>query len=373
MKNWLIRLQTWQLIIVTVTLAVLLSEGLVILFGYFLYAEVRTDHLLIGLLTALTVSLIMVIIIKAIARSLQYIDEQLLERSLYLDSILHSTADTLIIALDNDFRIKYLNSVAAHALNAPIHEVNGRPLLELIDEGQRELFAVAMQSMRTGIEYAFECEFEINDLSHSFDASLSEIVHHQQLAGFLLLAHDATERKRMEKTLRELSYLDGLTGIANRRRFDEVMDIEWRRAVRDKQPIALIMIDIDLFKNYNDFYGHLAGDECLRKIAQVLQDSITRPGDLVARYGGEEFAAILPNTSLPGAEILAEEIRAAVERQELPHEKSSVSPWVTISAGIADWLPTNSDEYTLLVAKADRAMYKAKQSGRNRIFADNHH
>lgn len=372
MRNLLIRLGTRWLTLFIVTVSIVLTEALILLLGYVWHGTPRTDHLLIGLLAAGIVSFIMVIIIQSVIHGLQQAESQLLEHSLYLDSILQSTADTLIIALDEAFRVRFINAMAARALNVSNLIAHGEPLLALLNPDHVELFEQAMTKVQEGSEYSFEHQLELDGLMHCFDATFTNIEHHGQLAGFLLVAHDATERKQMEKTLRELSYVDGLTGIANRRRFDEVMDTEWRRAIRDKQPIALIMLDIDFFKNYNDFYGHLAGDECLRKIAQVLQAAVTRPGDLVARYGGEEFVTVLPNTSLPGAARLAEEIRAAIEAIQLPHAKSPISSWVTVSAGIADSLPTNSDLYTDLVGRADRALYQAKQTGRNRIMTDVH-
>ena len=178
------------------------------------------------------------------------------------------------------------------------------------------------------------------------------------------------ERTQLEQANQELSYLssmDGLTGIANRRQFDQFLTQVWSLASRKKEPIALIMCDIDFFKAYNDHYGHLQGDECLKKVATALKESVKRQGDLVARYGGEEFVVVLPNTDEAGGELLAEALRANVEHLGIPHLFSSTAPMVTISLGVAFQYasPTTLPEH--LIAAADQALYQAKQTGRNRL------
>ncbi|PKM45614.1 MAG: hypothetical protein CVV05_04965 [Gammaproteobacteria bacterium HGW-Gammaproteobacteria-1] len=372
MKNWLIQLRAGRLIVATVVLSVVLAEIIIITLSLWLHDEIRGEYMATGFVTATIVSFIIVIIIQSIVRALQRTDEQLLERTLYLDSILQSTGDTLIIALDTAFRVKYLNTMAEQVLDISVHKAQGRRISELVDGVRREHFEQAMRAVKPGRGHSFQFSYDFDEATHYFEATLTEILHRGQLAGFLLVAHDATDRKLLEETLRNLSYQDGLTGIANRRRFDEKLELEWRRAARENQPITLIMIDIDFFKNYNDLYGHPAGDECLKKIAHVLSVTIARPGDIAARYGGEEFAAILPNTSLLGAEKLAEQIRSRVEDLELPHANSAVSPWVTVSVGLATRVPVNPDDYTTLLEGADRALYKAKQQGRNRLVVDHH-
>jgi diguanylate cyclase (GGDEF)-like protein len=166
--------------------------------------------------------------------------------------------------------------------------------------------------------------------------------------------------------LASLSMTDGLTGIANRRNFDSHLEVEWKRAIREQQPLTLILVDIDHFKGYNDRYGHLAGDHCLRRIAQVLHDQASRPGDLVARYGGEEFALVLPHTDR-AARALGAQCRTAVEHLRIAHDTSPTAPWVTVSAGIASLVPARNSHSSELIALADRALYQAKQQGRNQI------
>ncbi|NOX36490.1 MAG: diguanylate cyclase [Calditrichaeota bacterium] len=167
--------------------------------------------------------------------------------------------------------------------------------------------------------------------------------------------------------LARLSIIDGLTGIPNRRRFDEFLELECKRARRNKLPLSLILIDVDHFKLYNDFYGHLKGDECLQAIARVLSDVVHRPGDLVARYGGEEFAAILSETDAEGAMIIARKFQERVEDQGIPHEKSPIASVVTISQGIATCTFQKPVEPPTLIEYADRALYQAKANGRNQF------
>lgn len=185
-----------------------------------------------------------------------------------------------------------------------------------------------------------------------------------------LEAKVADRTRDLEESNRKLSALsatDGLTGIANRRRFDETFAQEWNRAARSGQTLALILFDVDLFKNYNDHYGHLKGDDCLRKVAQLLHGHARRSGDLVARYGGEEFAFMAPGMDDEAIFALAETIRKALEGLEIPHAMSPLSR-VTISAGVAVRVPGFGDPPESLVTLADQALYRAKREGRNRTI-----
>jgi diguanylate cyclase (GGDEF)-like protein len=180
------------------------------------------------------------------------------------------------------------------------------------------------------------------------------------------------EKQLREKTqeLESQSYTDGLTGIANRRNFDSYLEDEFRRAKRSVTPLSLIMLDVDYFKNYNDNYGHQKGDQVLIQVASALSSVINRSGDLLARYGGEEFAAILSNTHAEGAYRMAEEMRSIVEAQAIEHGYSKVAKCITISLGVATLIPTLDSSPSRLIDAADRALYQAKASGRNRVVAD---
>ncbi len=173
------------------------------------------------------------------------------------------------------------------------------------------------------------------------------------------------------RELTRLSSVDGLTGIANRRRFDESLGREWRRASRAQTPLSLVIVDVDCFKPFNDNYGHQVGDECLKAVARTLEQKLRRPTDLVARYGGEEFAAVLPDTGLEGAFGVAELMRDGVESLAITHRFSVAANVVTISAGVASMVPSRADEngFVRLLKAADDALYRAKDSGRNRVAA----
>ena len=180
------------------------------------------------------------------------------------------------------------------------------------------------------------------------------------------------ELEESNNALQLLSCLDGLTGIANRRRFDEFMENEWKRAAREDSTISLIMIDIDSFKSYNDNYGHLKGDETLQQVVSVLSKSINRPADLLARYGGEEFVVVLPDTTMKGALQLAKSLRKNVEQLAIPHQYSEVSDKVTVSMGVACCEPElRHNSVASLIGAADEALYKAKANGRNQVVVSN--
>ena len=168
-----------------------------------------------------------------------------------------------------------------------------------------------------------------------------------------------------EKLARQ-SATDGLTGIMNRRRFDEILQVEWLRAARAHTNMSLLIVDIDHFKRFNDHYGHVAGDECLRRVAHVLQNCVRRAGELVARYGGEEFVVLLPGAAMAQAEELAQRCLDAIAAEALPHASSPTAKHVTFSIGIAHAVPDPADDPTTLVNAADAAMYRAKTAGRAR-------
>jgi hemerythrin len=170
--------------------------------------------------------------------------------------------------------------------------------------------------------------------------------------------------------LERISRIDGLLDIANRRHFDERLEEEWRRAARERRPVACLMIDVDHFKAYNDRYGHQAGDDCLKRVARAAESALRRAGDLVARYGGEELAMLLPNTEHGGAHGVALALRSALEQLNIPHEASPVAPVVTVSIGLAVAVPDRHASGSDLVSAADRALYQGKQTGRNRICWD---
>jgi diguanylate cyclase (GGDEF)-like protein len=188
------------------------------------------------------------------------------------------------------------------------------------------------------------------------------------------LQDELKERQRAQRALKEanlalerLAGLDGLTQIANRRRFDEVLQEEWKRLSRSKTAIALILLDVDFFKPFNDTYGHQSGDKCLQAIARTMSANAYRPADMAARYGGEEFAVLLPETDAVGARFVAQRIRAAIHNLKIPHETSEAAPYVTVSLGVACLTAGVDGDASCLIQLADHALYDAKKSGRNRV------
>lgn len=176
------------------------------------------------------------------------------------------------------------------------------------------------------------------------------------------------ELKQANQELQQLVFLDSLTQLANRRRFDAYLSQEWKRTARDRAPLSLILCDIDFFKPYNDTYGHQVGDLCLQQVAKTITLAAKRPADLVARYGGEEFGVVLPNTENEGALRIAEEIRSHISALQIVHASSQVSRYVTLSFGVASTIPSSKSPLEKLIAAADAALYQAKTEGRDRIL-----
>ncbi len=258
-----------------------------------------------------------------------------------------------------------------------VHDVKSDPdYVPLFEESVAELaIPIRFQGRVLG---AFNFE---NDRPEAFSqetVSLLQLLC-DQLAGIVHLASlnqklsetsgelEATNQRlrEMNRTLTELSTVDSLTGLANRRQFDRLLDLEWRRAIRSGEALSLLFFDIDSFKGYNDTYGHLRGDAALAEVAKTLGASFTRAGDLVARYGGEEFAALLPGTDAEGALELAEHARARIEAKGIAHQASASGRLLTVSAGVASLVPDARLLSSSFVDEADRALYQAKASGRN--------
>jgi diguanylate cyclase (GGDEF)-like protein len=198
-----------------------------------------------------------------------------------------------------------------------------------------------------------------------------EIQERQQVE--IALRQIELELTKANQELARLASIDGLTKIANRRGFDDRLEFEWRRLMREAQPLSLILFDVDYFKLYNDHYGHQLGDRCLEMIAGAVDTVMCRPADMVARYGGEEFIVILPNTNLDGAELIASKIHQVVRDLAIPHQKSLVSEVVSVSLGISCLVPTLERSPDLLISQADQALYNAKHQGRNCSKIFDHH
>lgn len=243
-------------------------------------------------------------------------------------------------------------------------------------EDREKVVAFCVAQSRNGVDH--EADYRaltaagdyvwIRDVVHVVRGDNGEV---DSLIGFMF---DISERKQTEqqlislqKQLEELSYKDGLTGVANRRMFDSVLASEWASAQRSRQPLSLILLDIDHFKQYNDHYGHIQGDDCLKRVGQALSQAASRPRDFVGRFGGEEFVLVLPETDAAAARHIAERCRQMVRQQRIAHEKSTVSPMLTISLGVGTLVPTAQERPVDFLNAVDQALYRAKQRGRDRL------
>ena len=293
-----------------------------------------------------------------------------------------------VIVLDRNECVVCWNPWVETVSGIKAEAVKDKPLTDVFPElkGKR-VHAAAQDALHSG--YASVISQSLNKAPFPFfaeDENGDRVVRIQQAIQVLPLKtdetvqycliqiFDVTSAVSREKTLRTqalemraFSHIDGLTGIANRRRYDECIEGEFRRARRNGKPLSLIMIDIDYFKNYNDNYGHQAGDTCLKEVANALNGGLHRPGDLLARYGGEEFVVVLPCTDAEGTYRIAENMRACVEALNLPHAASSIADHVTISLGVASLMPHHTRELDELQISADKALYQAKRTGRNRV------
>lgn len=293
-----------------------------------------------------------------------------------------------VIVLDHDECVVCWNPWVESASGVPADAARGKRLAEVFPEleGKRTQ-AAARGALRNGC--AALLSQSLNKAPFPLfgpDEHGNRVVRVQQaiqvlpleMAGMaphcLIQIFDVTAAVSRERILREqalemraFSHIDGLTGIANRRRYDEYIEDEFLRARRNSKLLSLIMIDIDHFKKYNDSYGHQTGDTCLKAVAATLNQGLHRPGDLLARYGGEEFVVVLPCTDREGAYLIAENMRSHVEALNLRHAASSVADHVTISLGVASQLPHHSRELDELQVAADQALYQAKREGRNRV------
>ncbi|MFM2063362.1 MAG: hypothetical protein RLZZ507_3032 [Cyanobacteriota bacterium] len=308
--------------------------------------------------------------------------EVLYQSRALLSSVLNSSLDGIaaLQAVRNpatgdieDFRCLVVNPVIAKVFQRSREELIGKLVLKkFLASIDSELFHSFMEIVETGeaLERDFYYPSGNSDWYHFVAVKLGD--------GFAITIRDITTRKQTEIALQDanqklelLANLDGLTQVANRRCFNNRLESEWQRLAREQQPLSLILFDLDAFKRYNDYYGHLAGDDCLLKIAQAVYKFIrhhdmNRPIDLVARYGGEEFVVLLPNTDLAGAIKVTSRIQEVIHNLEIPHPESHVRDIVTVSLGVASLIPSLEVQPDKLIADADKALYNAKQQGRDR-------
>ncbi|MDX8396559.1 MAG: diguanylate cyclase [Mariprofundaceae bacterium] len=242
------------------------------------------------------------------------------------------------------------------------------PIIMLSSNDKPETKAKAKAFARGANDYVVKLPDKIELAARIQYHSKAYIDHLELEAAYKDLAKSRTQLARAYRELEQLSLIDALTGITNRRQFEHRYDYEWKRALRETEPLSLILIDIDYFKQYNDTYGHPQGDECLKQVAQTLKESLQRPTDLVARYGGEEFIVLLPSTPSKGAIHIAEQLRKSILNLNIPHSKSHVHSSISISLGIATTAPMLKHKSDMLIKTTDDALYEAKDQGRNRVI-----
>lgn len=313
------------------------------------------------------------------------VDNQLLLQSIlkqqgYDDLVAASSASEAFNILEIDNESKSISEIDLVLMDIMMPELDGIEACRKIKESRRyKDVPIIMVTAKT----------EENDLKAAFDAGAMDYITKPfkkvellvRIRSALRLKYEMDWRKIHEeellkvkrkleeanKRLKNLSSLDGLTGIANRRSFDEYLHYAWRNAARNGTKLSLIMVDIDFFKAFNDTYGHQAGDDCLKRVASTLNSTLNRAGDLVARYGGEEFAVITKGMTAEETGIFAEKLRARIEEIGIVHANSSVCKTVTISLGAVSTVPIPNSSFEVLIETADNALYKAKQSGRNKV------
>ncbi len=297
---------------------------------------------------------------------------------LEIRQIFDTSPDAMWI-IDKRHRVKRINESLLKLLNTTVDNVIGRPCHEVMPISLCNGPQCPLTQFRKGASRV-EADTEMRPtVGRTIPFILTASPFYGldgELIGIVGSFKDITERKEAEAALqavnRELARMatvDGLTQIANRRRFDECLEQEWRRMQRERKPLALMLGDIDFFKFYNDYYGHQMGDDCLWAVAQAVADNVRRPADLAARYGGEEFAVILPNTPLEGAVHVAETIRRAVAELQINHSRSAVAAYVTMSIGVSAVVPGQEGSIERLLQTADSALYQAKSGGRNLVHA----
>jgi diguanylate cyclase (GGDEF)-like protein/PAS domain S-box-containing protein len=272
--------------------------------------------------------------------------------------------DQGLLIVERSGRVQYANPACDRYLGYAAEELVGRSLADLV--AQLDSYPDGCSAMEAIGDGTREVLIRHRDGGlRSMDLTMTPM--HAADGLFVALLHDITHHKQSSDALQRAAMLDPLTKIANRRHFDAFLEKEWQRAIRNAQPLSLVVLDVDHFKLYNDTLGHVAGDVCLQKVAQALEAHALRPTDLAARYGGEEFVLLFAETPHEAAARLAEAIRTTVEALQLPNPRSPTSPWITVSVGVATIVPTQLDQIEQLFVCADRAMYAAKGAGRNRV------
>lgn len=381
------------------TLSLLVSVTLIIITSYYLLGRESFGILPYALSPVLMAGIFLASLIACLTSSnkmqleLKRSEERYRSVQTYQDAVFNSATGVAIIATDIQGNVTLFNKGSEVLLGYKAEEVIGKVSPEIfhdnaeLTERRMKLSRQFNRSITVAEIFTLYAEHgETNEQEWTFirkdgrrltvNLSISLLISDGKVLGNMCVATDITKRKKAEEELRraneilkKLSMQDGLTGFSNRRHFDEALEHEWLNAQKECTSLSLILFDIDYFKNYNDSYGHQAGDECLKTVATMLKGMIQRESDIYARYGGEEFALILPDTDIERATGIAELVRLAIEACAIPNAESQVSEVITISAGVATVNPDTMLDFKALVAEADTLLYIAKQEGRNRVKA----
>ena len=343
-------------------------------------ASGSTTHLESAVILQLFIAAAMVILysVSVVIENLRSTERRLQEIASLHKIVTENSRDIILLA-DFDGVPRYISPAVEALTGYKPSETMHRGFADVIHAEDLPKMRALMRNLQEGAE-SESIEYRVKRKNGDYvwvEGSLRSLRDARTgiRTGILQIVRDISGRKLAEKQLAKayhaleaLAITDALTGLANRRRFDQCLANEWRRGMRERKPLSIVLIDVDLFKAYNDAYGHLRGDNCLKQIAEAIQDVVSRPGDSVARFGGEEFAVILPNTPAPGAFQVAQDICAMMCSRMLPHSGSPAG-MVTISAGCATLVPQFGQHASALIDCADQALYQAKRSGRNRACA----
>jgi diguanylate cyclase (GGDEF)-like protein/PAS domain S-box-containing protein len=312
-----------------------------------------------------------------------YLVRQLLERQRIAGVLASKEADFRLLAEESsdmvmrigfDERILYISPACARILGWTAEQLSGTPALAGVNSEDLSHVRETVEALKRGEIDETRLVYRTRQREgHEIWLETALRATHDpetdKVNGVVAIARDVTEHKNLQERLAIQAIQDGLTGLANRRHFDDGLQREWRRAERDGVPLSLLMVDVDNFKKYNDQYGHQAGDACLKAIAKLIADEARRPADLAARYGGEEFVLLLPNTDEVGCASVAARLLEAVQQAAIPHGQNLPAKRVTLSVGGATGWPNaeTANNHATLVAAADRALYSAKHAGRDRF------
>ena len=330
------------------------------------------SRMLYVLALVMLIAIIGAVLVRQLQRG-QRMAAALIEKEAHFRLLAEGSSD-MVTRIGLDERLRYVSPSSIRVVGWRANQLIGTPALAGIHADDLQQVQALVDAMKRGEKEEARVTYR-NSHRQNGEVWLESTMRvtrkdNGRVDGVVAISRDITEQKKLETKLETLAIEDSLTGLANRRRFDERLNEEWARAYRDRSTLALLMIDVDRFKAYNDEYGHPAGDACLRVVAQVIAAEVQRPGDLAARYGGEEFAMLLPNTDAAGCARIGERIRKAIRAAGLVHTTNSASGHVTASLGGATCRPAfeRTAGVGMLVEAADQALYAAKEAGRNRLM-----